>query len=46
MKADELETWLSVLPSVSCTCPPVTLLKVDFQGASLQCFSMLEYVQI
>ena len=28
MKAAELETWLSVLPSVSYACPRVTCVKV------------------
>lgn len=32
VKTAELETWLSVLPSVSCTCPHVMCIKIVFPG--------------
>lgn len=43
VKAPEVQAWLLVLPSVSCTCPRVMCIKTVFPGS---CFSVLEYDQI
>ena len=41
VKTAELETWLSVLPSVSCTCPHVMRIKVVFPGSITLIFVQL-----